>query len=90
MGGGTSLWASPDWKKDPKEIFNSKLLLLGITIAFAGCSYGFDQGNIGGIMTFPSFRRAFGFDTISEEEANTRGKVVHFYHSVPVICLNCC
>ncbi|KAK1723563.1 hypothetical protein CaCOL14_001190 [Colletotrichum acutatum] len=72
MGGGTSLWASPDWKKDPKEIFNSKLLLLGITIAFAGCSYGFDQGNIGGIMTFPSFRRAFGFDTISEEEANTR------------------
>ncbi|KAK1658383.1 quinate permease [Colletotrichum godetiae] len=72
MGGGTSLWASPDWKKDPREIFNSKLLLLGITIAFAGCSYGFDQGNIGGIMTFPSFRRAFGFDTISEEEANTR------------------
>ncbi|KAK1706251.1 quinate permease [Colletotrichum lupini] len=72
MGGGTSLWASPDWKKDPKEIFNSKLLLLGITIAFAGCSYGFDQGNIGGIMTFPSFRRAFGFDAISEEEANTR------------------
>ncbi|OHF00638.1 quinate permease [Colletotrichum orchidophilum] len=72
MGGGTSLWASPDWKKDPKEIFNSKLLLLGITIAFAGCSYGFDQGNIGGILTFPSFRRAFGFDAISEEEANTR------------------
>ncbi|KXH67379.1 quinate permease [Colletotrichum salicis] len=72
MGVGTSLRASPDWKKDPREIFNSKLLLLGNTIAFAGCSYGFDQGNIGGIMTFPSFRRAFGFDTISEEEANTR------------------
>ncbi|WQF82164.1 Putative major facilitator, sugar transporter, major facilitator superfamily [Colletotrichum destructivum] len=72
MGGGTSLWASPEWKKDPKEIFNSRLLLLGITIAFAGCSYGFDQGNIGGIMTFPSFRTAFGFDTISQEEADTR------------------
>ncbi|KAK2028423.1 quinate permease [Colletotrichum zoysiae] len=72
MGGGTSLWASPEWKKDPREIFNSKLLLLGITIAFAGCSYGFDQGNIGGVMTFPSFRKAFGFDTISEAEANTR------------------
>ncbi|KAK2050039.1 quinate permease, partial [Colletotrichum somersetense] len=65
-------WASPEWKKDPREIFNSKLLLLGITIAFAGCSYGFDQGNIGGVMTFPSFRKAFGFDTISEAEANTR------------------
>ncbi|KZL78530.1 quinate permease [Colletotrichum tofieldiae] len=72
MGGGTSLWASPEWKKDPKEIFNSRLLLLGITIAFAGCSYGFDQGNIGGIMTFPSFRKAFGFDTISKTEADTR------------------
>lgn len=44
MGGGTSLWASPEWKKDPREIFNHKLLLLGITVAFAGCSYGFDQG----------------------------------------------
>ncbi|KAK2016994.1 quinate permease [Colletotrichum eremochloae] len=72
MGGGTSLWASPEWKNDPREIFNSKLLLLGITIAFAGCSYGFDQGNIGGVMTFPSFRKAFGFDTITEAEANTR------------------
>ncbi|OLN92107.1 putative quinate permease 1 [Colletotrichum chlorophyti] len=51
MGGGTSLWASPEWKKDPKEIFNSRLLLLGITIAFAGCSYGFDQeGNIAAML----------------------------------------
>ncbi|KAK1968950.1 quinate permease [Colletotrichum sublineola] len=72
MGGGTSLRASPEWKNDPREIFNSKLLFLGITIAFAGCSYGFDQGNIGGVMTFPSFRKAFGFDTITEAEANTR------------------
>ncbi|KAK1977672.1 quinate permease [Colletotrichum cereale] len=72
MGGGTSLWASPKWKKDPSEIFNSKILHLGITIAFAGCSYGFDQGNIGGVMTFPSFRKDFGFDTINEAEANTR------------------
>ncbi|KAH8672421.1 quinate permease [Ilyonectria robusta] len=72
MGGGTSLWASPEWKKDPKEIFNRNLLLLGVTIAFAGCSYGFDQGNIGGIMTFPSFRRAFGFDDLTTGEADTR------------------
>ncbi|KAH7120523.1 quinate permease [Dactylonectria macrodidyma] len=72
MGGGTSLWASPDWKTDPKEIFNKHLLLLSVTIAFAGCSYGFDQGNIGGIMTFPSFRKAFGFDQLTDEEADTR------------------
>ncbi|KAK2052462.1 hypothetical protein LY76DRAFT_620560 [Colletotrichum caudatum] len=72
MGGGTSIWASPEWKKDSREIFNSKLLHLGITIAFAGCSYGFNQGNIGGVMMFSSFRKAIGFDTISEAEANTR------------------
>lgn len=78
MGGGTSLWASPEWKKDPKEIFNRNLLLLGVTIAFAGCSYGFDQGNIGGIMTFPSFRRAFGFDDLTTGEADTRGEQMAF------------
>ncbi|KAK7975377.1 hypothetical protein PG989_013840 [Apiospora arundinis] len=72
MGGGTSLWASPDWKKDPREIFNRKLLLLGITVAFAGCSYGFDQGNIGGVLTFKSFRHAMGFDGLSEAEVSAR------------------
>lgn len=72
MGGGTSIWASPDFKKDPKEIFNSKLGLLGITIAFAGCSYGFDQGNIGGVLTFPSFREAFGFNELSPSEQDQR------------------
>ncbi|KAM0273625.1 hypothetical protein ACHAQH_008219 [Verticillium albo-atrum] len=45
MGGGTSLWASPEWKNDPREIFNGKLLLLGVTVAMAGCSkaMGFDD-----------------------------------------------
>ncbi|KAH6880523.1 quinate permease [Thelonectria olida] len=72
MGGGTSLWASPEWKTDPKEIFNRNLLLLSITIALAGCSYGFDQGNIGGVMTFPAFRRAFGIEGLSTKEADSR------------------
>ena len=74
MGGGTSIWASPEWKKDPKEIFNPKLLLLGVTVAFAGCSYGFDQGNIGGVLTLPSFQHAFGLDKMSEDAADQRGK----------------
>ncbi|EGY16095.1 quinate permease [Verticillium dahliae VdLs.17] len=72
MGGGTSLWASPEWKNDPKEIFNRKLLLLGVTIAMAGCSYGFDQGNIGGVMTFVSFRKAMGFDDLQPSEVDQR------------------
>lgn len=87
MGGGTSLWASPEWKTDPKEIFNRRLLLLGVTIAMAGCSYGFDQGNIGGVLTFPSFRRAFGLDKIPVKEVANRGEpkathsLIHKEHS---------
>lgn len=74
MGGGTSIWASPEWKSDPRQIFNSRLLLLTVTVAWAGCSYGFDQGNIGGVLTLPSFRHAFGLDTLSADEADKRGE----------------
>ena len=74
MGGGTSIWASPEWRTDPKEIFNPKLFYLATTVAFAGCSYGFDQGNIGGVLTLPSFRHAFGLDKLSVHEADRRGK----------------
>ncbi|KAL8349185.1 hypothetical protein RB601_002001 [Gaeumannomyces tritici] len=45
MGGGTSLWASPGWKNDPKQIFNSRLWFLVVAVSFAGFSYGFDHGN---------------------------------------------
>ncbi|TLS26346.1 hypothetical protein PpBr36_05556 [Pyricularia pennisetigena] len=72
MGGGTSLWASPDWKSDPKEIFNRQLALVSITVAFAGCSYGFDTGNIGGVLKLAAFRHAFGLDVLSEAERDTR------------------
>lgn len=74
MGGGTSLWASPDWKKHPREIFNRKLLLLGITVAFAGRSYGFDQGNTGGVLTLQSVRHAMEFDGLSEAQVSARGE----------------
>lgn len=72
MGGGTSIWASPEWKSDPREIFNWKLWYLTTTVAFAGCSYGFDQGNIGGVLTLPSFKKAFGLDVLSENAADER------------------
>ncbi|KAK8139817.1 Quinate permease [Apiospora sp. TS-2023a] len=51
MGGGTSIWASPEWRSDPREIFNWKIFYLTTSVAFAGCAYGFDQGNIGGVLT---------------------------------------
>lgn len=75
MAGGISIWAAPEWKNDPKEIFNKRLWLLGITIAFAGFSYGFDQGNIGGVLTFPAFRKAFGFDELTEAQQDKRGEI---------------
>ncbi|TLS26143.1 hypothetical protein PpBr36_05004 [Pyricularia pennisetigena] len=72
MGGGTSIWASPDWKKDPKEIFNYKLWFLVTTVAFAGFSYGFDHGNVGGVLTLPSFRHTFGLDRMSPAASAAR------------------
>lgn len=72
MGGGTSLWASPEWENDPRCIYNGRLAFLAVTIAFAGCAYGFDQGNIGGVLTLPSFKHAFGLDVLSKEAADQR------------------
>jgi hypothetical protein len=51
MAGGTSIWFSKDAKTDPKEIFNLRLLYLAVALAWAGCFYGFDTGNIGGVLT---------------------------------------
>ena len=72
MGGGTSIWFKSDAKTDPKAIFNKRLLFLLITVAWAGCFYGFDSGNIGGILTLPSFEHAFGLLGISQAELDNR------------------
>lgn len=85
MGGGTSIWASPEWKTDPKEIFNWKLFYLTTTVAFAGCAYGFDQGNIGGVLTLPSFRRTFGLDLLSPEDEDAReGNIAAMSKTAPL------
>ncbi|CAP96118.1 putative quinate permease [Penicillium chrysogenum] len=72
MAGGTSIWASKDAKSDPREIFNLRLLYLLVTLAWAGCFYGFDTGNIGGILTLPSFKKAFGLLDIPQAEYDDR------------------
>ncbi|KAK8089647.1 hypothetical protein PG997_004608 [Apiospora hydei] len=72
MGGGTSIWASPEWRSDPREIFNWKIFYLTTSVAFAGCAYGFDQGNIGGVLTLKSFKHAFGLDVMSKADADER------------------
>lgn len=72
MAGDASIWASRDAKTDPKEIFNRRLVYLLITLAWAGSFYGFDSGNIGGILTLPSFEHAFGLNELSQKEMDDR------------------
>ncbi|RJE22365.1 transporter [Aspergillus sclerotialis] len=72
MAGGTSIWFSKDAQTDPKEIFNLRLLYLLISVAWGGCFYGFDTGNIGGILTLKSFENAFGMASMSEVEIDNR------------------
>lgn len=81
MAGGTSIWFSSDAKSDPREIFNRRLLYLLITLSWAGCFYGFDTGNIGGILTLPSFQHGFGIKYADEAEADNR-KVLTLQHQV--------
>ena len=66
MAGG-SFFKSKDAKTDPKEIFNLRLLFLLCAISWAGMFYGFDQGNIGGIMELPSFERSLRLENDTQE-----------------------
>jgi hypothetical protein len=80
MAGGTSIWASKDAKTDPKQIFNLRLLYLVITLSWAGCFYGFDTGNIGGIVTLESFEKAFGLYGLPTTELDNRKVVIPIDH----------
>ncbi|OGM50635.1 putative sugar transporter [Aspergillus bombycis] len=72
MAGGTSIWASKEARTDPREIFNLRLLYLLVSVAWGGWFYGFDTGNIGGILTLPSFENAFGLTNIPDAEIDNR------------------
>ncbi|KAB8254312.1 hypothetical protein BDV32DRAFT_142996 [Aspergillus pseudonomiae] len=72
MAGGTSIWASKEARTDPREIFNLRLLYLLVSVAWGGWFYGFDTGNIGGILTLPSFENAFGLTNLPDAEVDNR------------------
>ncbi|KAJ5994911.1 hypothetical protein N7481_001888 [Penicillium waksmanii] len=72
MAGGTSIWVSSEAKTDPRAIFNLRLLYLLVAVSWAGSFYGFDTGNIGGILTLPSFKSAFGLNDVSQAEQDNR------------------
>lgn len=72
MAGGTSIWVSSEAKTDPRAIFNLRLLYLLVAVSWGGSFYGFDTGNIGGILTLPSFKNAFGLNDVSQAEQDNR------------------
>jgi MFS family permease len=57
---------------DPREIFNFRLWFVVCGAMFAGMFYGFDIGNIGGVMTFPAFKHAFGFNDLTQSQLDGR------------------
>lgn len=59
-------------RTDPKEIFNVKLYFVVFAAVFSGMFYGFDTGNIGGVLTLPAFKHAFGFDGMTTAELDVR------------------
>ena len=71
MAGG-SFFKSKDAKTDPTEIFNVRLLFLLCAISWAGMFYGFDQGNIGGIMELPSFERSLGLEHDTQKQSDDK------------------
>ncbi len=72
MAGGTSIWFSKEAKHDPRQIFNFRLLYLLIAVSWAGCFYGFDTGNIGGVLTLKSFKHAFGLEKLSQKDYDNK------------------
>ena len=90
MAGGTSIWVSKDVKTDPKQIFNARLWYLVVTLSWAGAFYGFDTGNIGGILTLPSFEHTFGLDSTNADlVASRKGNIAALRmfpsHSLPAL-----
>ncbi|KIY45595.1 quinate permease [Fistulina hepatica ATCC 64428] len=49
-------------KGTPREVFNWKLVFATLSAAMAGSLFGFDTGNIGGIIVLDSFKKTFGLD----------------------------
>lgn len=54
----------------PNEVYNKKVYLSALIIAFAGAMIGYDNGFVGGSLALPSFQKEFGLDEMSESDAN--------------------
>jgi hypothetical protein len=51
---------SADAMATPREAINGKLVFAVVSACMAGSLFGFDTGNIGGIIVLPSFKKTFG------------------------------
>lgn len=66
----------------PKEIYNSKLVLLALTAASAAIIIGYDAGFIGATVTLDSFQTEFGLDKMSaSKQATIEANVVSVFQA---------
>ncbi|SPO29093.1 related to transporter (major facilitator superfamily) [Ustilago trichophora] len=64
-------------KQSPREIFNWQIIYSVLIVAFAGVAKGIDEGNIASVVTMNSFRKEFGWTTLTKTaEANVKGWVI--------------
>lgn len=64
-------------KQSPRQIFGWQLIYSVLIIAFAGVAKGIDEGNIASVVVMNSFRKEFGWTTLSKTaEANVKGWVI--------------
>lgn len=52
-----------DIRSMPREVINGKLIFAVASACMAGSLFGFDTGNIGGIIVLPVFKSTFGLTT---------------------------
>lgn len=55
----------------PKEIYGWRIYFLAFSASWASAMFGYDSAFIGGTLTLPSFKRAYGLDSLSTTELST-------------------
>ncbi|KAI1324437.1 H(+)/hexose cotransporter 1 [Xylariaceae sp. FL0255] len=63
----------------PPEVLNWRLIFATASACMAGSMFGFDTGNIGGIITLPSFKETFGLNADGPnvyQDANLSANIV--------------
>ncbi|KAJ0109470.1 uncharacterized protein J7T55_000395 [Diaporthe amygdali] len=57
-----------DNQEIPSQVYGYRPYLLAVSAAWASAMYGYDSAFIGGTLSLPSFKHAFGLDTVTSAE----------------------